>query len=105
MRRFHDWEIGDDKVVVDYNEIELAAMIADKLGDVDSMDITKEGVSEIYDALSGIEGLVDYLSDTMNKDIRRYFAAQTDKERDLIRGAFARTSYIRALVLDRKEKS
>lgn len=90
----------DDKIVIEYNEIELAAMLADKLGDLDVVDITKPGIKEIFQAMSGIDGLLDYLKDTMGADIKRYFAAQTDHERDLIRGAFARTSFLRASILD-----
>ena len=82
------------------NEIELASKLANLLGDVDSVEITKEGTKELFQAMSSVDGLADFFRDTMMNDIRRYFAAQTDHERDIIRGGFARTSYLRAQLLD-----
>ena len=90
----------DGEIVIDYSEVELAGMLADKLGNFDITEIAPEGVKEIYQGLAGVDGLLDYLKDTMIQDIKRYFAATTDHDRDLIRGAFSRTSYMRARILD-----
>ncbi len=81
------------------NEIELSAALAEKMGDIQSVEITKDGAKEIYAQMGNIDGLLDHLRDTMVNDIKRYFAAQTDIERSIIRGAFSRTSYFRSLIL------
>ena len=38
---------------------------------------------------------MQYMRKMANNDMRRYFAAVTDKDRDVIRGAFARTVYLK----------
>lgn len=81
------------------NEVELSAALAAKMGDIQSIEITKDGAKEIYASMGNIDGLLDHLRDTMVNDIKRYFAAQTDAERQIIRGAFSRTSYFRSLIL------
>ena len=92
-------------VDIDFTESELAFNLAEKLGDLTSVEITKEGIDQLYTELSGVDGLLDYLADTMRADINRYFSATTDKDRDIIRGAFSRTSYIRAILLDKIKKT
>lgn len=92
------------KQIRDLPKVEYRNFDLETLGDIDSVEIAKEGVKEIYQSLAGVEGYLDYLKDTMNADIKRYFNAQTDGERQLIRGAFARTSFIRALILDTLKK-
>lgn len=87
---------------VELSESELALRLAKLLGDTDSVEITEDGIAEIIEQLSRIDGLQDFLRDIMVKDIHRYFAAQTDNERAIIRGGFSRTSYIRSLILDKK---
>ncbi len=86
------------------NEIELSAALAEKMGDIQAVEITKDGAKEIYAQMGSIDGLLDHLRDTMVNDIKRYFAAQTDTERSIIRGAFSRTSYFRSLILTEVEK-
>ncbi len=87
------------------DEIELAGKLAGLVGDIDSIDITKDGVKEIYNQLAGVDGLLDHLRDTMKTDIQRYFAAGSEHDRDLIRGAFLRTAYMRSLLLDNINKT
>jgi hypothetical protein len=89
----------------DLTEIELATKLAEKLGDIDAIEITSEASVEIFRALGNVDGLLDYLRDTMCNDIKRYFAATNDKDRDIIRGGFSRTSYIRARILDGLNKT
>lgn len=84
-------------------ESELAAKMAALLGDVDSVEITEDGVAELFEQLARIDGLTDYLRDIMVKDINRYFAAQNDNERAIIRGGFSRVAYIRSILLDKKK--
>lgn len=83
----------------DLTEIELGSRLAEKLGDIDSLNLTAEGVNQVFSDLSRVEGLLDFLRDTMVSDIRRYFAAQTEKERDIIRGGFSRTAYLKTEIM------
>lgn len=97
------WQVPVIKIVeVDrpMDEIELASKLAELMGDLDSVEITKDGAKEIYRAIGNVDGLLDHLKDIMLNDIRRYFAAQTEKERDIIRGGYSRTAYLRSQVLD-----
>lgn len=84
------------------SESELALRMAKLLGDTNSVEIAEDGIAEIVEQLSRIDGLQDFLRDIMVKDIHRYFAAQTDNERAIIRGGFSRTSYIRSLIVSTK---
>lgn len=81
-----------------FTDIELATELARRQGDLDSTTITHEEGEKIYKELGAIDGLVELLRDTMVNDIRRYFAAQTEKERDIIRGGFARVAYWKAII-------
>jgi len=86
-----------------------------KLGYIKRTDITEDIVAEFYGSLignpaeydmgsqeselffqqlAGLEGIDEYLKDMAAKDMVRYFGASNDKERDMVRGAFARTVYI-----------
>lgn len=89
-------------------EEQLAGKLAIIMGDVDSIDITPDGVKEIYKMMGTIDGLMDHLKDTMVKDIQRYFAVPDgptgDHDRAVIRGAFARTAYFRSLILTETKK-
>lgn len=95
----------DSEIVVDYTEVELAAMLANKLGDLDDVEITSDGVKEIFSEMAGIDGLLNYFKDTMAKDIKRYFSVPDgpigDHDRAIIRGAFSRTAFLRAQCLDK----
>lgn len=82
------------------DEVELASKLAELLGDLNSVDLTKDGAKDIYRDMGRIDGSIDAYKEIMMNDIKRYFAAQTEKERDTIRGAFARTAYLRSQMLD-----
>lgn len=92
------WQTGVN-VERPMGEVELASKLAALTGDIESIEIAKEGKEEIFTDLAGVDGILDFLRDTMVNDIKRYFAAQNDHERDLIRGAFSRTAYLRSQVL------
>lgn len=97
------WQIPVIQVVeVDkkLTEIELCERLAALMGDLNSVEITKDGAKEIYKDMGKVDGATDAYLEAMMNDIKRYFAAQTEKERDTIRGAFSRTAYFRSLMLD-----
>lgn len=59
----------------------------------DDRELDEEQEKKLFESLKHVEGIQEYLRDTLAKDMRRYFAAGTDDERAIVRGAFARTSY------------
>ncbi len=87
----------------DYSEDELALALANKLGVQDEIDTEYE--KKIFQDLKGTDGLVKYLREAGARDINRYFAAATPAEQSLIRGAFARTMYLKGRIMgaDTKE--
>lgn len=93
------------EVVTTMTEVELASKLAELMGDVESIEITKEGVKEVFQQMGRIDGLLDFLRDVMMNDIKRYFNAATDREREIIRGGYSRTAYIRGLVIDALKKT
>ncbi len=66
-----------------------------ELGNLEENSLTKEQEVLVFKALSMVDGIQEFFRDTMAKDLRRYFVAQDDKEREMIRGAFLRTEYMR----------
>jgi hypothetical protein len=86
-----------------YSADELAEMLAAELGDTDSLTLTTGETEKIYAELANIDGLSELLRDTMIQDVRRYFGASDDNERNLIRGSFARTSYWRSKINNKRE--
>lgn len=65
------------------------------LGDLFENDLTTEQEWAIFKDLAKIDGIERFLRDIMVKDMRRHFASTTEKDRDMIRGAFYRTQYFR----------
>ena len=80
----------------EYTEDELARMLAEKLGVQDEIDPEYE--KKILADLKGTDGLVQYLRETAARDKDRYFGAATKEEQLIIRGAFARTMYLKAKI-------
>lgn len=85
----------------EYTEAEFYLKFAEILGDVESKDIVPEAVTQIFNDVSMVDGFSEYLKDTLKNDLHRSFAAQNDRERDIIRGGFSRTAYILGKLLDR----
>mgnify|MGYP001587398077 CR=1 FL=1 len=80
----------------DYTEDELAKMLADKLGVQDEIDSDYE--KKIFLDLKGTDGLVQYLREAAARDKDRYFGAASKEEQLVIRGAFARTMYLKSRI-------
>jgi hypothetical protein len=72
--------------------------VISSLGNWEGVEIEKIGNPELYSDMAKIDGLHEFFRETMINDIKRYFAAQTDRERDIIRGAFSRTNYLKNLL-------
>lgn len=86
------------------SENELLEKAVAVLGNVWDTSVDKASEKKLFEALSSIEDMAPYLRDTLAQDVKRYFSATTDKERDMIRGAMARTMYWRGLLRTRGEK-
>ena len=79
-------------------EDQLAYRLAEKLGVLDEIDSEYE--KKIFRDLKGTDGLVQYLREAAARDKDRYFGAATKEEQLVIRGAFARTMYLKARIMD-----
>ena len=64
--------------------------------------LTKQDEYDIFDKIAEIPGSEDYFRDTMSRDLKRFFASQSDAAREQVRGAYSRPLYMRSL-LNRKE--
>lgn len=84
------------KNIDEYTEDELARALAFKLGIQDEIDDEYE--RKIFADLKGTDGLVQYLREAAARDKDRYFGAATVQEQAIIRGAFARTMYLKTKI-------
>lgn len=93
------WTVVDSEPtwgIPEYTEDELSFMLAEKLGVQDNIDPEYE--KKILADLKDTDGLVQYLRETAARDKDRYFGAATQPEQLIIRGAFARTMYLKAKI-------
>lgn len=68
------------------------------LGDVWADRVDKKAEKELFSRMAEVDGIQDYLRATLSDDVKRYFQASSEPERDQIRGAFNRTLYFRSLL-------
>lgn len=92
------WDLPEE-----YTEDELSFMLAEKLGVLDSVDDEYE--KKIFADLKETDGLVQYLRECAARDKDRYFGATTKEEQLVIRGAFARTMFLKAKIMKSGEES
>lgn len=85
-----------DFAELNYDEDTLSLMLAEKLGVQDEIDSDYE--KKIFLDLKGTDGLVQYLREAAARDKDRYFGAASKEEQLVIRGAFARTMYLKAKI-------
>lgn len=81
----------------------LETMLCEKIGDVFDYKLDPKVEKGIFADVSKVDFIMEYLRATMAKDIQRYFAAPDEKQRDIIRGAFARTVYLKSRISKRGE--
>lgn len=81
-----------------FTEEELSFMLAGLLDDA-TEDLSDKVQEKMFTELQAITGLVDYLRRSANKDMVRYFGALTPQEQLIIRGAFARTNYLKSKII------
>lgn len=87
--------IRKDRINEDY----LCQELSKYIGDPTEFSIEPEQEKKLFQELSRIYGINEYLKATMAKDMQRDFGSPQD-QRQLIRGAFARTAYIKSKVLE-----
>lgn len=63
-----------------------------------SYNVTNEDTIEMFKALSRVDGFDEYLRACMGDDIKLYFAASDEKQRDQVRGAYRRAIYFRSML-------
>ena len=83
---------------------ELSYMLEKATTSVDS-DFSKQEEFRLFKELKSIEGFVEYLKSAAKNDKDRYFGATTPFEQLVIRGSYARTTYLATRVMNAdKEK-
>jgi hypothetical protein len=83
----------------DLTEEYLCHELAKIVGDPTQSSVESDQEKKIYADLARIHGILDYLRDVMAKDMQRDFSAPVD-QKQLIRGAFARTAYIKGKIVE-----
>lgn len=81
----------------------LCYEIAKIIGDPREYSIEKKQEDLIFADLGRIEGIAMFLNATMAKDMQRDFASTPD-QRQLIRGAFARTAYLKSKLVKKNDE-
>lgn len=67
-----------------------------KISIVEEVDFPISAEDRLFKDLSGVDGFQDYLNSIASKDTKRYFMAETEKQRDIIKGGFSRIVYIKS---------
>lgn len=73
---------------------EILLELADVLDNPMESEIGGNLEVETFGSIKGNDHLTEYLRETLNCDMKRYFSAPTDSARDQIKGAFSRTAYL-----------
>ena len=91
---------------LELNEDELLPLILNSFGGMDMVDISIDTDEEkrIFEELSAIDGLQEYLRRTMAQDMKRHFNVQPVQQL-LIRGAFQRTAFFRKKLRERDKEN
>lgn len=77
---------------------EILLELADVLDNPMESNIGDKLEVETFGSIQGNDHLMKYLRETLGGDIKRYYIAATDRDRDQVRGAFNRTAYLLAKI-------
>lgn len=77
---------------------EILLELADVLDNPMESEIDDKLEVETFGSIKGNDRLTEYLRITLGCDIKRYYAASTDENRNQIRGAFNRIAYLLAKI-------
>lgn len=86
----------------DYKEDDLLDMLAELIDP--NMSMYDEEKARIFKELAKIDGIQEFFRAVQAADMRLYFQAGSDKERDAVRGAYSRIAWLRAGVKNVKVK-
>lgn len=84
-------------------EADIYKYLGRVVGNPVDYDMPKKLEDNIFEDLSRVDGIMDYLKATMAMDMQRDFAATAD-QKDMIHGAFSRTAYLRSKILAARDK-
>ncbi len=68
--------------------------------DFDNQLLSETFSNKVYAGLSKVEGLDEYLRLTILTDLKKYYMAVTDKERDQVRGHIALANAIKKRIIE-----
>lgn len=63
---------------------------------VEKTNMSKEEVELLFKDIKNIQGFHEYLNNTLDADIKRYFGAGSPMEQLQVKGAYNRTLYLRS---------
>jgi hypothetical protein len=66
--------------------------------------IPKEESEKLFNAVADIDGAFEYFRSTLESDMKRYFNATSDEDRNMIRGAYNRTMYFYKIMKGKLDK-
>jgi len=76
-----------------YTVEELLIMLAEAMPNPTEVTIDKKFEDQIFAQLAQIEGIDDYLRETLGFDMQRYFNVVTDIDRAMVKGGYHRVAY------------
>ena len=89
----------------DITEDIVAEFYGNLIGNPADYDMGTKASESFFQQLANIDESDSYLKDMAAKDMVRYFGAANDKERDMVRGAFARTVYLENKIRSTRQPS
>ena len=84
-------------------EEEKMLAFAELVGEIDETRIDPDKEDALFKELANVDHLADYLRNAIARDMQRYFAATNDEQRQMIKGAIARTAYMRSKIMKRED--
>lgn len=94
-----DYKEENDALIEEFTD-----RISDFLIKGDNKDeADKEFEERLFVELGNVDGIDQYLRETMAKDVLRYYQAQSEERRQRIKGTFARTAYFRRKIQKYRE--
>lgn len=96
-------EVIQEKKVEKKQTKDIMLQFAEAFGDFGEYEIDKEEEVRMYQELQSIDYFQTYLRAQIAFDMKQYFAATTDSQRDIIKGRIARTAYMRSRMSERKD--
>lgn len=83
------------KTTEKFSEDELLDQLSQVIGNPMEVQVDAEDHVRIIDEMSKIDGIQEFFRASMGIDMRLYFLAKSDKERDIVRGHFNCLAWLR----------